>query len=205
MATSEKAINFIQGGLETGKAIPGQSLTNDPQQPYNWEKPSEYSNPNEAMLYIFESLKLFGNTGLPLQLIANVYLQDTNEENGSLEMIPGSHKLTDFELGEDGDILEKYLKDLDTEKCNLPKGSVIIRDKRTWHRGTSNPNMSLRHMIGTSYVRVARFQTSVLRHGIHDELSIRIRTDQSKTTLFQVSHHLQSWTDAGIPEYPMVP
>ena len=58
MAVSEKAINFIQGGLERGKAIPGQSLTNSPEQPYNWEKPAEYSNPREAMLYVFETLKV---------------------------------------------------------------------------------------------------------------------------------------------------
>jgi hypothetical protein len=56
MAVSEKAINFIQGGLERGKAIPGQSLTNSPEQPYNWERPVEYSNPREAMLYVFETL-----------------------------------------------------------------------------------------------------------------------------------------------------
>ena len=56
MATSEKAINFMQGSLERGKAIPGQSLTNDPKQPYNWEKPVEYTNPREAMLYVFETL-----------------------------------------------------------------------------------------------------------------------------------------------------
>lgn len=56
MAVSEKAINFIQGGLERGKAIPGQSLTNSPDQPYNWERPAEYSNPREAMLYVFETL-----------------------------------------------------------------------------------------------------------------------------------------------------
>ncbi len=56
MATSEKAINFIQGNLERGQAIPGQSLTNSPEEPYNWEKPVEYTNPREAMLYVFESL-----------------------------------------------------------------------------------------------------------------------------------------------------
>ena len=56
MAVSEKAINFIQGNLERGRPIPGQSLTNSPDQPYNWEKPSEYTNPREAMLYVFESL-----------------------------------------------------------------------------------------------------------------------------------------------------
>ena len=56
MAVSEKAINFIQGSLEKGRPIPGQSLTNAPDQPYNWEKPAEYSNPREAMLYVFETL-----------------------------------------------------------------------------------------------------------------------------------------------------
>ena len=56
MATSEKAINFIQGNLERGQAIPGQSLTNSPEEPYNWERPAEYSNPREAMLYVFETL-----------------------------------------------------------------------------------------------------------------------------------------------------
>lgn len=71
MATSKKAINFIQGGLETGKAIPGQSLTNDPSQPYNWEKPAEYSNPNEAMLYIFESLTVPETTTNTLLSISN--------------------------------------------------------------------------------------------------------------------------------------
>jgi len=56
MAVSKKAINFIQDGLARGKAVPGQSLTNSPEQPYNWERPAEYSNPREAMLYVFETL-----------------------------------------------------------------------------------------------------------------------------------------------------
>jgi|TARA_R110000744_G_scaffold368197_2_gene477970 hypothetical protein len=56
MAISEKAVNFMKGNLERGKAIPGQSLTNDPQQPYNWEKPAEFTNPRETMLYIFKTL-----------------------------------------------------------------------------------------------------------------------------------------------------
>lgn len=56
MAVSEKAVNFMQGSMEQGRPIPGQSLTNDPNQPYNWEKPAEYTNPKEAMLFVFESL-----------------------------------------------------------------------------------------------------------------------------------------------------
>ena len=71
MAVSEKAINFIQGSLETGKSIPGQSLTNDPNQPYNWEKPAEYSNPKEAMLYVFETLTVPETTTNVLLSLSN--------------------------------------------------------------------------------------------------------------------------------------
>ena len=71
MAVSEKAINFIQGGLERGKAIPGQSLTNSPDQPYNWERPAEYSNPREAMLYVFETLTVPETTSNILLSLGN--------------------------------------------------------------------------------------------------------------------------------------
>lgn len=77
MAVSEKAINFIQGSLERGKAIPGQSLTNDPSQPYNWEKPTEYTNPKEAMLYVFETLTVpETTTNILLSLSNNVGVID---------------------------------------------------------------------------------------------------------------------------------
>jgi hypothetical protein len=56
MATSEKAIQFMQGNMEKGRPIPGQSLTNSPEEPYNWEKPAEYTNTKEAMMFVFESL-----------------------------------------------------------------------------------------------------------------------------------------------------
>jgi len=56
MAVSDKAINFIKGSLERGRPIPGQSLTNSPDQPYRWEQPPEFSNPKEAMLHVFEVL-----------------------------------------------------------------------------------------------------------------------------------------------------
>ena len=53
---TEKAAQFVQGNMERGRAIPGQSLTNDPSQPYNWEKAPEFTNSKEAMLYVFENL-----------------------------------------------------------------------------------------------------------------------------------------------------
>ncbi len=56
MTTSRNAIEFMEQSLNTGRPIPGQSLTNSPEEPYNWEKPAEFSNPKEAMLYTFELL-----------------------------------------------------------------------------------------------------------------------------------------------------
>jgi hypothetical protein len=53
MAISKDATDFLQQSLDTGRPIPGQSLTNSPEEPYNWEKPAEFSNPKEAMLYTF--------------------------------------------------------------------------------------------------------------------------------------------------------
>ena len=96
-----------------------------------------------------ETIKKFGSPGPPIQLIVNTYLQDTDESNGSFEIVPGSHLFTDFEMSEDGEIDKKFIKDSIT--CNLPKGSIIIRDKRTWHRGTKNSSGKVRYMTGTSY------------------------------------------------------
>ena len=95
------------------------------------------------------AMKGFGSVGPPVQLIVNVYLQDTDEKNGSLEIVPGSHKIVDFEMNEDGIIDEKYV--CNSVRCNLSKGSVIIRDKRTWHRGTINHTDEPRYMVGSTY------------------------------------------------------
>ena len=96
-----------------------------------------------------DTIKQFGSPGPPVQLIVNTYLQDTDETNGSFEIVPGSHLFTDFEMSEDGEIDKKFIKD--SIRCNLSKGSIIIRDKRTWHRGTKNLSGKVRYMTGTSY------------------------------------------------------
>ena len=53
MAISEKATEFLGNSLATGRPIPGQSLTNSPEQPYKWEQPPEFVNTKEASLYVF--------------------------------------------------------------------------------------------------------------------------------------------------------
>ena len=56
MVISEKAQQFTQNNIDRGRAIPGQSLTNSPDEKYNWEKPSEITNSREATMMIFETL-----------------------------------------------------------------------------------------------------------------------------------------------------
>jgi hypothetical protein len=53
MAVSDKAVEFLGNSLNTGRPIPGQSLTNSPEQPYKWEQPSEFVNTGEATTYVF--------------------------------------------------------------------------------------------------------------------------------------------------------
>ena len=71
MAISEKAINFMQENMERGQAIPGQSLTNSPDEKYQWEKAPEFTTPRETMLYVFETLTVPETTANILLSINN--------------------------------------------------------------------------------------------------------------------------------------
>ena len=71
MAISEKAIEFLGNSLATGKAVPGQSLTNSPEQPYKWEQPPEFVNTKEASLYVFSVLTTPETVPNLLESVAN--------------------------------------------------------------------------------------------------------------------------------------
>jgi hypothetical protein len=71
MAVSEKAIEFLGNSLATGKAVPGQSLTNSPEDKYKWESPPEFSNHKEASLYVFSLLTTPETVPNLLESVAN--------------------------------------------------------------------------------------------------------------------------------------
>jgi hypothetical protein len=56
MAVSEKAVEFLGNSLSTGRPVPGQSLTNSPEDKYKWESPPEFTNHKEASMYVFETV-----------------------------------------------------------------------------------------------------------------------------------------------------
>jgi hypothetical protein len=49
---SQEALDEVVNLTSQGGAIPGQSLTNDPSQPYPWEQPPEFANPRDALNYM---------------------------------------------------------------------------------------------------------------------------------------------------------
>jgi phytanoyl-CoA dioxygenase PhyH len=79
-------------------------------------------------------------------VVVNICPQDASEENGSVELWPGTH--LDLTMS----LIEAATEEARRKLCppvrgNLKKGSALIRDIRLWHRGVPNPSDRPRHMI----------------------------------------------------------
>ncbi len=79
-------------------------------------------------------------------LVVNIPLVDTTLENGPLEIWPGgTHLLPDHKVHSTLKGLKNKYIDVNrassymvSEKVLMPAGSIVVRDMRTWHRGTPN-------------------------------------------------------------------
>ena len=101
------------------------------------------------------------------QLAVNIALNDVTEENGSIELWPGSHLDTHQVWGSDVKVDEGMVEDrrlvAPPVRGNTKKGSVLIRDMRLWHRGTPNVSDAPRFMLAMVHNcvwmhRLPRFQ-----------------------------------------------
>ena len=80
------------------------------------------------------------------EVVVNISPQDTMEENGSVELWPGSH--LDISGRQIDDEHEARRREIAPPiRGNAKKGSVLIRDMRLWHRGVPNHSDEPRHMI----------------------------------------------------------
>tara|TARA_R100000687_G_scaffold83028_2_gene84361 strand:- start:99 stop:713 length:615 start_codon:yes stop_codon:yes gene_type:complete len=56
LENENKGLDLLAQSAERGRPIPGQSLTNDPDQAYNWERPPEIVTLQDGILDIFRTL-----------------------------------------------------------------------------------------------------------------------------------------------------
>ena len=87
-------------------------------------------------------------------LVVNISPEDTTEDNGAVEIWPGTHWMTvepaDRSVPGDRfpkDVIEKRRSEVPPTRGSSKKGSALIRDIRLWHRGVPNPSDSPRNMI----------------------------------------------------------
>lgn len=90
----------------------------------------------------------------PSLLIVHIPLVDFSDENGSTEVWPGSHLITDpASDSATAEAIEVRALSLPSIRINMPAGSLVVRDMRVWHRGMPNNTETVRTMLSIVYFR----------------------------------------------------
>ena len=98
----------------------------------------------------------------PASLVVNICLIKTTEENGAVELWPGSHLNTGPLSTEN---VAKQREISAPIRGEAEKGSVLIRDMRVWHRGVPNHSNEIRHMIAMVHNIHWRARNRKLQYG----------------------------------------
>ena len=130
----------IHLALYTGNTMLGHTTTS---QPVHWDEPQLWpSLPHAAPAH---------------SLTINIPLVDVTEDNGALELWPGTH--LDVRSGArvgDGllvpeEWLEARRREVPPVRVPVPKGALLLRDGRVWHCGTTNTTPEPRPMLAMVY------------------------------------------------------
>jgi hypothetical protein len=90
-------------------------------------------------------------------LAVNIPLVDVSLDNGALEVWPGTHldvrsiEQSTRSLLVPDEWLEARRAEVPPVHVPLPKGAMLLRDLRMWHRGTTNATDAARPMLALSY------------------------------------------------------
>ena len=130
----------IHLSLYTGNTLVGG--TTQPQ-PVHWDEPQLWAGMTQAPP--------------PASLTVNIPLVDVTVDNGAIELWPGTH--VDVRSGDrvhDGLLVpeawvEARRSDVPPVRVEVPKGALLLRDGRLWHRGTTNTTDEARPMVALVY------------------------------------------------------
>jgi ectoine hydroxylase-related dioxygenase (phytanoyl-CoA dioxygenase family) len=82
-------------------------------------------------------------------IVGFIFLDDANKENGSMRLVPKTHKKTGW--------IDDYQKDKSSHPdeifVNVRESSIVLMDANLWHSGTTNNNGNRRRVL---YVDVRR-------------------------------------------------
>ncbi|MDP7235785.1 MAG: phytanoyl-CoA dioxygenase family protein, partial [Candidatus Latescibacteria bacterium] len=101
----------------------------------------------------------------PTLMVIHIPLIDFTEENGSTEVWPGTHLITDM-APEDTrpEQLAERAALMPSVCTHMPAGSVLVRDMRVWHRGMPNRTNDIRTMLSIVYFRQLHRLPNHLNH-----------------------------------------
>lgn len=103
----------------------------------------------------------------PWCAVVNIYLCAVSAENGSTEMWPGTQNYNkSHHIGPDNgwirqDVFNEQAKLSPPLQPTLPKGTIVIRDMRTWHAGM--PNMTPDPRVMLTFVYFPKFWRSPMK------------------------------------------
>jgi hypothetical protein len=114
-------------------------------------------------------------------VVVNICPLGASEENGAVEMWPGTHMVTEGDGHITEEIEEARRRVVPPVRGSMKKGSALIRDVRLWHRGVPNPSDRPRPMIAmVHHVRwLQRAKPLVYGKGCEDVLASHPDLDQN--------------------------
>ena len=141
LAVARDLLGPVQLALYTGNTMLGGTTQ---QQPVHWDYPQLWPSATVDLP--------------PPQLTVNIPLQDVGVENGALEVWPGTHLDNRSGAQHAVDLYAAPLDWVDARRAEVPpvrlpapKGALVLRDGRMWHRGTTNATDEPRVMVAIAY------------------------------------------------------
>ncbi len=85
----------------------------------------------------------------PYHMVLNIPLVDMTFDNGPMEFWAGGTHYNTLSMDEIGN----YIDSIPSQMATMPKGSIMLRDGRMWHRGTPNKSDQPRPNIALVFTR----------------------------------------------------